>query len=154
MFASMLTPSDMPSPYKLYPHSHYEWPHWVTQENSKFHMFNTFTPAQWYPWKPLVDLVTSCSLKQAPVLRPRWRTRLLHPHFPYYYSDTTASKLADHCSQSVGIRMTEDGYITADWHMDLPPMRRVLLDPYSGWGLLLYTRGDFWLYTCVLYSTP
>lgn len=42
--------------------------------------------------------------------------------------------LADHCSQSINIRLTSDGYITADWHMDMPPMRCVLLDPYTGWA--------------------
>ncbi len=46
--------------------------------------------------------------------------------------------LADHCSQEIGIRLSEDGYITADWHMDSPPMRTVLLDPYTGYVLLLY----------------
>ena len=40
--------------------------------------------------------------------------------------------LADHCSSAVNLRLSESGHITADLHMDLPPMRSVLLDPYSG----------------------
>ncbi len=113
--------------------SHMEWPHWIPERNSRFHMFNTSAP-----WEPLINLLSTSSLKHAPMLKLRWRTRLLHPRYPYYYQDRTASMLADHCSQEIGIRLSEDGYITADWHMDSPPMRTVLLDPYTGYVLLLY----------------
>ena len=41
--------------------------------------------------------------------------------------------LAEHGSPDIGLRFTTDGYLTADLHMDLPPMRCVLIDPYTGW---------------------
>ena len=41
--------------------------------------------------------------------------------------------LSDHCSSAVNLRLSDSGHITADLHMDLPPMRSVLLDPYSGY---------------------
>ena len=40
--------------------------------------------------------------------------------------------LAEHGSPDIGLRFTRDGYLTADLHMDLPPMRCVLIDPYTG----------------------
>ena len=42
------------------------------------------------------------------------------------------SYLADHGSHGIGLRLTNDGYLTADVHMDLPPLRCVLIDPYTG----------------------
>lgn len=67
-------------------YSHVDWPLWLNTDtfNSKFHMFNTLLPANWYPWEPLVELLASSLLKQAPVLKVCWRTRLLHPRYPYF----------------------------------------------------------------------
>ena len=48
------------------------------------------------------------------------------------------SYLADHGSHGIGLRLTNDGYLTADVHMDLPPLRCVLIDPYTGLVLCAY----------------
>ena len=42
--------------------------------------------------------------------------------------------VADHAPPTnLGLRLTSDGrYLTADIHMDMPPMRCVLMDPYNG----------------------
>ena len=49
-----------------------------------------------------------------------------------FCSSEEVTYLADHCSSAVNLRLSESGHITADLHMDFPPMRSVLLDPYSG----------------------
>ena len=43
------------------------------------------------------------------------------------------SLLADHCATPPGLRFTPDGYLTGDFNLDMPPMRCVLIDPYTGW---------------------
>ena len=50
----------------------------------------------------------------------------------YYYSSKEMPYLADHCSEQINLRFTEDGYLTGDISMDFPPMRCVLLDPFTG----------------------
>ena len=47
-------------------------------------------------------------------------------------SSKEKSYLADHCSEQVNLHFTEDGYLTGDMSMDFPPMRCVLLDPFTG----------------------
>ena len=42
------------------------------------------------------------------------------------------NRVADHSPEDIGLRLTADGYLTADICMDLPPIRTVLLDPYTG----------------------
>ena len=47
-------------------------------------------------------------------------------------SSKEVSYLADHCSEQINLHFTEDGYLTGDMSMDFPPMRCVLLDPFTG----------------------
>ena len=47
-------------------------------------------------------------------------------------SSEDVSYLADHAAPAIGLRLTSDGYLTADMHLDLPPLKCVLLDPYTG----------------------
>ena len=44
------------------------------------------------------------------------------------------SSIADHSSgpKDLSLRITNDGYLTGDFQMDMPPMKAVLIDPYSG----------------------
>ncbi|XP_065916020.1 uncharacterized protein [Dysidea avara] len=82
------------------------------------------------PWQSMMDLMGK-DLKSAPVLPFSWRTRLLHPLYPYMDSQEV-HYLADHCSDQINLHFTEDGYLTGDMSMDFPPMRCVLLDPLTG----------------------
>ncbi|XP_065915005.1 uncharacterized protein [Dysidea avara] len=82
------------------------------------------------PWQPMMDLMGE-DLRSAPVLSFSWRTRLLHPLYPYLDSQEV-HYLADHCSDQINLHFTEDGYLTGDMSMDFPPMRCVLLDPLTG----------------------
>ena len=46
--------------------------------------FNTVTNRRLLnPWLPLHDMLNEQGLTHAPLLRLKWRTRLLHPMFPY-----------------------------------------------------------------------
>ena len=118
------------------------------------------------PWEALVNLIPE-DMPTAPVLPLCWRTRLLHPLYPYLKcvcvcacvcvsvsvfvclclclsvflsitivttvcSSKEMSYLADHCSEQINLHFTEDGYLTGDMSMDFPPMRCVLLDPFTG----------------------
>ncbi|XP_065914704.1 uncharacterized protein [Dysidea avara] len=82
------------------------------------------------PWLPMIDLMDE-NMQSAPVLSFSWRTRLLHPLYPYSDSQEV-HYLADHCSDQINLHFTEDGYLTGDMSMDFPPMRCVLLDPLTG----------------------
>ena len=61
-----------------------------------------------------------------------------HQRFLWYhmkhcrYSSKEVSYLADRCSDQINLHFTEDGYLTGDMSMDFPPMRCVLLDPFTG----------------------
>ena len=48
--------------------------------------------------------------------------------------------LADHCARSPGLRLTPDGYLTGDFNLDMPPMKCVLIDPYTGQVLVYMGR--------------
>ena len=50
------------------------------------------------------------------------------------------NKVADRSPEDIGLRLTVDGFLTADICMDLPPLRTVLLDPYTGWALNTHPR--------------
>ena len=47
-------------------------------------------------------------------------------------SSEDVSYMADHAAPAIGLRLTGDGYLTADMHLDLPPLKCVVLDPYTG----------------------
>ena len=53
-----------------------------------------------------------------------------------YQSSNTeeGSTVADHspCTRGLSLRLTNDGYLTGDLQMDLPPLKTVLIDPYTG----------------------
>ena len=47
-------------------------------------------------------------------------------------SSSYKTMLADHCATPIGLRLSPDGYLTGDFNLDFPPMRYVLIDPYTG----------------------
>ena len=53
-------------------------------------------------------------------------------------SSKEVSYLADHSSEQINLHFTEDGYLTGDMSMDFPPMRCVLLDPFTGYATAIY----------------
>ena len=48
------------------------------------------------------------------------------------YSSIWKLMLGDHCATPPGLRLSYDGYLTADINLDMPPMRCLLIDPYTG----------------------
>ena len=57
----------------------------------------------------------------------------LYSYLVNSYSEDVSS-IADHSSspKDLSLRITNDGYVTGDFQMDMPPMKAVLIDPYSG----------------------
>ena len=55
--------------------------------------------------------------------------------FIFVSSCSWKSMLADHCATPPGLRLSPDGYLTGDFNLDMPPMRCVLIDPYTGWDI-------------------
>ncbi|XP_070554730.1 uncharacterized protein [Ptychodera flava] len=78
-------------------------------------------------FQPLVDIAKETH-RPVPVMPLLWRRQLVHP----IISKTSHSLLADKQSVPLNLHITDEGYLTGDMYLNLPPMRGVLLDPYTG----------------------
>lgn len=57
---------------------------------------------------------------------------VLYTVHAFPYRKILSAKLADHSATPPGLRLTPDGYLTGDFTLDMPPMKCVLIDPYTG----------------------
>ncbi|XP_002736193.2 uncharacterized protein LOC100369133 [Saccoglossus kowalevskii] len=79
------------------------------------------------PLNPLIEVARQTN-KPVPVLSMLWRRQYIHPML----TTDNVPPVADNVGTHLNLRITDDGYITGDMSMNLPPMRALLLDPYDG----------------------
>ncbi|XP_070553716.1 uncharacterized protein [Ptychodera flava] len=77
-------------------------------------------------FQPLVDIAKETH-RPVPVMALLWRRQLVHPYY-----GRCCSMTADKQSVALNLHITDEGYLTGDMYFNLPPMRGVLLDPYTG----------------------
>ncbi|CAG2185732.1 unnamed protein product [Mytilus edulis] len=73
--------------------------------------------------------LTSFNTRAIPHLNIMWRTQLCHPS---YVSESKNGMEVDVCPRNLHFRLNEEGCITGDMQMCLPPIRAVCLNPYTG----------------------
>jgi hypothetical protein len=78
-----------------------------------------------HPWQNLLDLIGKA--KHVPIIRLKWRVHLLHPSHPY-----VRQFMADNWIDDLNLRIDSNGYLTGDMTLDVPPMREISIDPYTG----------------------
>ncbi|XP_069102130.1 uncharacterized protein [Argopecten irradians] len=82
-------------------------------------------------WKVLLQTVQSRQFGTPRPLSVLWRTRLGPPRF-YNIKEPQGSWEADIRGINVNLTLSQDGKITGDFQMTLPPIRGVQLDPHTG----------------------
>ncbi|XP_052073415.1 uncharacterized protein LOC127711415 [Mytilus californianus] len=73
--------------------------------------------------------LTSFNTRAIPHLKIMWRTQLCHPS---YVSESKYGMEVDFCPRNLNFRLNQEGCVTGDMQMCLPPIRAVCLNPYTG----------------------
>ncbi|KAK3592696.1 hypothetical protein CHS0354_037832 [Potamilus streckersoni] len=90
------------------------------------------------PWQPLFDMVKNETTSIQPI-KVEWRTQLGHRRSVHENRHKTADDKfvgelceADNIGSNLSLHINSNGYLTGDMQLNLPSMRSVNLDPYTG----------------------